>query len=96
MMHDEEQNMPETSKLADQNGANNLPHNIALDNGLAEPQNRAILVPISTPTQQEAAAKAGVSHKCPLREQYARQSAWESVVLNPDDPSEQPLAEPRE
>jgi len=60
-MHDEEQNMPETSKLADQNGANNLPDDIAFDNGLTELQNRAILALISTATQQEAAAKAGVN-----------------------------------
>ena len=54
--------MPETSKLADQNGANNLPDEVAeLDNGLTQLQNRAILALISTATQKEAAAKAGVN-----------------------------------
>lgn len=53
--------MPETSKLADQNGANNLPDDIAFDNGLTELQNRAIVALISTPTQQEVAEQAGVN-----------------------------------
>jgi len=48
--------MPETSKLADQDGANHLPDDIAFDNGLTELQNRVILALISTPTQQAAAA----------------------------------------
>ena len=53
--------MPETSKLADRNGANNLPDDIAFDNGLTELQNRAIVALISTPTRQEAAKQAGVN-----------------------------------
>ena len=54
--------MPENNQSAVQDGANNLPDEIAaLDNGLTELQNRAVLALISTATHKEAAAKAGVN-----------------------------------
>ena len=61
--------MPENSKLADQNGANNLPDEIAeLDNGLSELQNRAILALISRPDKMggRRASRRQSLHTLPL------------------------------
>ena len=53
--------MPEEHKLAEQNGANNLPDEITeLDNGLTALQNQAILAMISTPTSAHAAKEVGI------------------------------------
>ena len=53
--------MPEEHKLAEQNGANNLPDEITeLDNGLTALQNQAILAMISTPTLTHAAKEVGI------------------------------------